>query len=94
VHFGIPRSIILYRDIRFHSSFWTTLWENMETKLNRSTTFHGKIEVDNRTLVQLLMGYNHKHPNTKDENLIYIQHSNNIDAVTSTDKSHFENFFE
>jgi len=40
VHFGIPRSIILDRDIIFLSAFWTTLRENMDTKLKISTTFH------------------------------------------------------
>jgi hypothetical protein len=40
VHYGIPRSIISYRDTRFLSAFWTTLWENMDTKLKRSITFH------------------------------------------------------
>ena len=42
VHFGIPRSIILDRDTRFLNAFWTTLWEKMDTKLNRSSTFHPK----------------------------------------------------
>jgi hypothetical protein len=40
VHFEIPRSIISDRDTCFLSAFRTTLWENMETKLKRSTTFH------------------------------------------------------
>ena len=40
VHFGIPRSIGLDKDMRFLVDFWTTLWEKKETKLNRTTIFH------------------------------------------------------
>jgi hypothetical protein len=40
VLFGLPRSIISNRDTRFLSAFWTTLWEKMDTKLKKSTTFH------------------------------------------------------
>jgi hypothetical protein len=40
VHFGIPRSIILYMDTRFLNAFWTTLWKKMDTKLKIFTSFH------------------------------------------------------
>ena len=40
MHFGIPRSIISYKDTKFLSASWTTLWEKMNTKLKRSTTSH------------------------------------------------------
>jgi hypothetical protein len=40
VHFGIPRSIIAKRETRFLHIFWTRLWEKMDTKLKRSTSFH------------------------------------------------------
>jgi hypothetical protein len=97
VHFGIPRRIISDRATRFLSAFWTTLWEKMDTKLKRSTAFppntDGQTEVVKRTLVQLLRGYNHKHPKIQDENLIYTQHSYNRVVHTSTGKSPFETCF-
>jgi hypothetical protein len=52
-----------------------------------------KTKVVNMTLVQLLRGYNQKHPKTWDENLIYIQHYYNISVHTSIGKSPFETFF-
>jgi hypothetical protein len=69
VHFGIARRIIIsYRDTKFPNSFWTTLWEKMDTKLKRPTAFHpqtdGQTKVVNKTLVQLLRDYNWKHPKT------------------------------
>lgn len=93
MYFGIPKSIILDRDIRFLSAFWTALWEKMNPRLKRSTTFHpqtdGQIEVVNRALVHLLRGYNQKHPRTWDENFIYAQHPFNREVHTSTSKSPF-----
>jgi hypothetical protein len=50
----------------------------MDTKLKYSTAFHpqidGQTEVINRMLVQLLRGYNSRHPNIWDEKIVYIQH--------------------
>jgi hypothetical protein len=97
VHFGIPGSIISDRDTRFISVFWTTLWEKMDNKLRRSTTFHPqtneKKEVVNRTLVHLLRGYNQNNLKTWHENSIYIQQSCNILFHTSIGKSPFETCF-
>jgi hypothetical protein len=73
------------------------MWEKMNIELKRSTTFHpqtdGYMKVVNMILVQLLRGYNQKHPKTWDENLIYIQHSCNRAVHTSTGKSPFETCF-
>jgi hypothetical protein len=43
--------------------------------------------------VQLLRGYNNKHPKTWDEKLVYIQHSYNRALHSSTNKSPFETCF-
>ena len=81
VHFGLPQTIISDRDSRFLSTFWSSLWSFMDTKLTKSTAFHpqtdGQTEVVNRMIVHILRMYNSKHPRTWDESLPYIQHSYN-----------------
>ena len=76
VHFGIPHYIISDRDSRFLSTFWSSLWSMLDTKLTKSTAFHpqndGQIKVVNRMIVHILLMYNSKHPCTWDENLPYI----------------------
>jgi len=69
----------------------------MGSKLKTSTTFHprknGQTEVVNKNLVQPLRGYNKKHLNIWDENLVYIQHFYNRAVHTSTGNYPFENCF-
>jgi hypothetical protein len=51
VHFGIPQTIVSYWDIQFLSTFWSSLWLLLDTKLTKSMTFHpqtdGQTEVVN-----------------------------------------------
>lgn len=69
----------------------------IDTKLKRSISFHpqidGKIEVVNKTVVQLLRRYCSKHPKNWDEYTIYIQHSYNRAIHASTNRTPFETCF-
>ncbi|RDY01793.1 hypothetical protein CR513_14829, partial [Mucuna pruriens] len=55
---GLSKTIVSYKDSKFLSHFWRTLWSNLGTKLFFSTTCHPQmdeqVEVINRTLSQLL----------------------------------------
>jgi hypothetical protein len=94
VHFGIPQTIVSDRDSRFLSTFWSSLWSLLDTKLTKSTTFHpqtdGQTEVVNRMIVHILRMYNSKHPRTWDESLPYAQHSYNRALHSSTGHSPFQ----
>jgi hypothetical protein len=94
VHFGIPQTIISYWDSRFLSTFWSILWSPLDTKLDKSTTFHpqtdGQTEVINRMIVHILHMYNSKHPRTWDEILPYVQHNYNRSIHSSTNHNPFQ----
>ena len=88
VPFGLLTSIVSDQDTWFVGKFWSSLWELMDTKLKKSTTFHaqtdGQTEVVNRTMIQLLRGYCSKHPKLWDEHLFYMQHAYNSAKHSST----------
>jgi hypothetical protein len=94
VHFGLPTSIVFDRDYRFMRKIWSSLWELMDTRINKSTSFHPQtdeqIEVVKRTVVHLLWEYCNKHPKIWDERLCYVQHAYNRTKHYSTHRSPFE----
>jgi len=55
---GVPKTIVSYRDTKFLSYFWKTLWGKLGTKLLFSTTCHpqtdGQTKVVSRTLSTML----------------------------------------
>lgn len=55
---------------------------------------YGKIEVVNKSLVQFLRGYNQKHLNAWDQNMVYIQKYYHRIAYTFTGKSPFNIFLD
>ena len=44
VHFGILQTIISDQDSRFLSTFWSSLWSLLDTKLTKSTSFHAQTD--------------------------------------------------
>ena len=82
VHFGIPQTIILDQDNRFLSTFWSSLWTLLDTKLTKSTTFHletdGQTWVFNEMIMHILWMQNSMHPRTWDESLPYVHQNYNI----------------
>ena len=94
VHFGIPKSIISYRDNRFLNTFYSSLWSMLDTMLTKSTTFHpqnyGQKEVINRMIIHIIGMYNSNNPRTWYESLPYVQHSYNRDLHNSTSHNPFQ----
>jgi hypothetical protein len=94
VHFGIPQTIVSDQDSRFLSTFWSSLWSLLDTKLTKSTAFHpqtdGQTEVVNRMIVHILHMYNSKHPHIWDESLPYVQHNYNRALHSSTSHNPFQ----
>jgi hypothetical protein len=94
VHFGLLWTIVSDRDSKFLSTFWSSLWSLMDTKLTKSTAFHpqtcGKMEVVNMVIVHIMCMYNSKHPCTWDENIPYVQHSYNRALHSSIGQKPFQ----
>ena len=93
-HYGlILTNAISDRDVIFVNIFWNTLWKQLDMIISLLTAFHlqtnRQTEVVNRLTVQLLCVYNHKHRQTWDESLPYIQHSYNNSQHNSMGKSSF-----
>jgi hypothetical protein len=70
-HHGLPSELILDRDPRFTSKFWTELTRLLGTKLKMSTAFHpqtnGQTERSNRVLEDYLRHYISPSQNDWDE---------------------------
>ena len=93
IHFGLPQTIVFDQDIRFLSTFWSSLWSLLDTKITKYTSLHpqidGQIAVGNKIVVHILPMYNSRHPCTWDDSLSYVQRSYNRAIHSSTGHNPF-----
>ena len=91
---GLPKTIVSYRNVRFTSYFWKTLWHKIGTTLKFSTAYHpqtdGQTEVVNRSVGNLLRCLVGEHPGSWDVGLPTAKFAYNNFVSRSTGKSPFE----
>jgi hypothetical protein len=60
-HHGLPKDIVLNRDLKFASKFWRALWKRMGSEFKMSTSFRpqtdGQTERVNLVIQQFLRNY-------------------------------------
>jgi hypothetical protein len=91
---GLSRSIICDRDPRFTSTFWKSLFAQLQTKLNISSAYHpqtdGQTERTHRTIEQILRSFVQKQHSDWFDYLSLAEFSYNNSRHTSTMFTPFE----
>jgi hypothetical protein len=91
---GVPKKIVSDRGSQFNFRFWKSFHENMDTKLNFSSTYHpqteGRTERTNQVLEDMLRACALKHGGSWDKSLPYAEFSYNNSYQTSLKMSPFE----
>jgi transposase InsO family protein len=91
---GVPKKIVSDQGSQFTSSFWNSLHENMDTKLNFSSAYHsqtdGQTERTNQVLDDMLRACALKHGGSWDKSLPYAEFSYNNSYQASLKMSPFE----
>eukprot|EP00253_Pinus_taeda_P033795 PITA_33795 len=91
---GLPKTIISYRDVKFTSAFWRTLFAELGTQLNFSIAYHpqtdGQTEWVNQVVEDMLRAYVMQQPMLWEEYLHLVEFAYNNGYHTSTQLSPFE----
>jgi hypothetical protein len=93
----VPKKIILDRGSQFTSIFWKSFHENMDTKLNFSSTYQsqtdGQTERTNQVLEDMLRACALQHGSSWDKSLPYAEFSYNNSYQSNLKMSPFETLY-
>lgn len=85
---GMPKDIVSDRDVKFTSRFWTSVFEQLGTQLNFSTSFRpqtdGQTERMNRVIEEVLRSYIGTEHETWDQHLSLVEFAMNNAKSTAT----------
>eukprot|EP00253_Pinus_taeda_P026738 PITA_26738 len=91
---GLPKTIISDHDVKFTSAFWKTLFAELGTQLNFSTTYHpqtdGQTKRVNQMVEDMLRAYVMQQPTRWEDYLHLVEFAYNNGYHTSTQMSPFE----
>jgi hypothetical protein len=91
---GVPKKIVSDRGYQFTSTFWKSLHDSMDTKLNFSSAYHpqtdGQTERTNQVLEDMLRACALKHGGIWDKSLPYAEFSYSNSYQDSLKMSPFE----
>jgi transposase InsO family protein len=95
---GIPKMVILDRDVKFTSTFWKEFFAGLNTNLNFSTSYHpqtdGKTERTNQIVEDMLRMYVRMKPTKWEEYLHLVEFSYNNGYQMSSKMSPFEVLYD
>jgi hypothetical protein len=91
---GIPKMVILNRDIKFTSTFWKELFAWLNANFNFSRSYHpqmdGQTERTNQIMEEMLQMYIRKKPSKWEDYLQLVEFTYNNGYQTLTKMSPFE----
>jgi hypothetical protein len=91
---GIPKVVILYRDVKFTSAFWKELFAGINTNLNLSTSYHpqtdGQTKITKQVVENMIRMYVRKKLSKWEEYLHLVEFAYNNGYQTSAKLSPFE----
>jgi hypothetical protein len=96
--YGIPKKVILDRDVKFTFTFWKELFAGLNTNLNFNTSYHpqtdGKTKRMNQIMEYMICMYVRMKPSKWEDYLHLVEFSYNNGYQTSTKMNPFEVLYD